>query len=114
MVEEVALAGLVFGVPFEDVKLGVVGALGRWGLGWRIGEGGGGMWKLGYRVGRVWVCVGLSLLLWVLLLGIQLLEEGRLDVLGGLVGEGHLERVSFVFNGSGKVVRLELGAASTR
>ena len=29
MVDEVALAGLVFGVPFENVELRVIGALGR-------------------------------------------------------------------------------------
>ena len=31
VVEKVALAGLIFGVPLEDVELGVIGMLGRWG-----------------------------------------------------------------------------------
>ena len=43
VVEEVALAGLVFGVPFEDVELRVVGPLGGSGRGRRRGEGCGAM-----------------------------------------------------------------------
>ena len=39
VVEEVALAGLVFGVPVEDVELRVVGAV----EGWVSGGGGGGV-----------------------------------------------------------------------
>lgn len=54
VVEEVALAGLVFGVPVEDVELGVVGAVGGWvgggGGGW-VGEGAeGGVGELLLRV----------------------------------------------------------------
>jgi len=106
VVEEVALAGLVFGMPFEYVKLGVVCALGGWGFGWGVGEGGGGVWELGRGVGGVWVCGMLSLGLWIVggrvLLRVLLLEVGGLAVRGGLVGEGHLESVSLVANGLDK------------
>ena len=46
VVEEVALAGLVFGVPLEDVELGVVGALrgGGGGVGGAVGGRDGGGW----------------------------------------------------------------------
>ena len=53
VVEEVALAGLVFGVPFEDVELRVVGALGRGGDGRLGGEGGGGVGERGRAGVRV-------------------------------------------------------------
>ena len=50
VVEEVALAGLVLGVPFEDVELWVVGLVwGEW-FGGRGGEGGGGVGELGVGV----------------------------------------------------------------
>lgn len=66
------------------------------------------MRKLGGWVGRVWVCGGL-LLVWIIgqevlpwkvgVLRALLLEVGGLGVVGGLMGEGHLERVSLEFNG---------------
>ena len=51
VVEEVALAALVFGVPFEDVELRVVGVLRRGGrdavCGLGVVECGGGVLELG-------------------------------------------------------------------
>lgn len=40
VIEEVSLAGLVFGVPFKYVELGVVSTLRGRGFGWGVGEGG--------------------------------------------------------------------------
>lgn len=107
VVEEIALTGLVFGMPLEDVELGVVGALRGWGFRWGVGEGGGGVRELGNWVGRVWVR-GELVLLWIVggqvwlrrvgRAGGLLLEVGGLGVGGGLVGEGHLEGVSLELN----------------